>query len=177
MTIQEINIGTAPNDDTGDDPRTAGQKLNSNFTTSSHAASREVGIATGNIPDADDLSMVGAGVNWTDTNLNYSLFDGSAGSVICVDGVGRSATTADFYFKINRATAPSGIIALGTFSVSPIVFGATRGSGLTSANLAFNVGLSSSKEARVQVTGLSGVITDERLVMQIDTGSSSIEVI
>lgn len=31
MTIQEINIGTAPNDNTGDDPRTAGQKINSNF--------------------------------------------------------------------------------------------------------------------------------------------------
>lgn len=31
MTIQEINIGSAPNDGNGDDPRTTGQKINSNF--------------------------------------------------------------------------------------------------------------------------------------------------
>lgn len=55
MTIETINIGTTPNDNTGDDPRTAGQKLNSNFTTSTHAASRDVGTASGNVME------VGAG--------------------------------------------------------------------------------------------------------------------
>lgn len=31
MAIQEINIGTVPNDGTGDDLRTGGQKINTNF--------------------------------------------------------------------------------------------------------------------------------------------------
>jgi len=68
MTIQQINIGTNPNDSTGDDPRTVGQKLNSNFTTASHAASRDVGTATGEIPTADDLGIIG-NVNWNSGNL------------------------------------------------------------------------------------------------------------
>ena len=33
MTFQSINLGAAPNDGTGDDLRTAGGKINSNFET------------------------------------------------------------------------------------------------------------------------------------------------
>ena len=40
MTIQTINIGAAANDGNGDAPRQAGEKLNSNFTNPSHAASK-----------------------------------------------------------------------------------------------------------------------------------------
>ena len=54
MAIQTINIGTTANDGTGDDPRTAGSKINDNFTNSNHAASRDVGTASG------DLMEVGA---------------------------------------------------------------------------------------------------------------------
>ena len=55
MAIQTINIGTTANDGTGDDPRTAGSKINDNFTNSNHAASRDVGTAAG------DVMEVGAG--------------------------------------------------------------------------------------------------------------------
>jgi len=105
MTIQTINIGTSPNDDTGDDPRTAGQKLNSNFTTSSHAASRNVGTGSGNIPDADGLNMVGATENYTSNNLNLNVFGGASGRLITGDISFSSATTLVAYL---RTMAPVG---------------------------------------------------------------------
>lgn len=76
MTIQTINIGVSPNDNTGDDPRTAGQKLNSNFTTTTHAASRDVGTSTGNIPDADALGVVGQ-TNWHSGNVQINTILGN----------------------------------------------------------------------------------------------------
>lgn len=75
MTIQSINIGVSPNDNTGDDPRTVGGKINANFTNPDHAASREVGTSSGNIPDADALGIVG-NTNFTSGNLQLGLYDG-----------------------------------------------------------------------------------------------------
>ena len=49
MAIQTVKTGAAVNDGTGDDARTAFTKINQNFTTNSHAASRLVGTATGNV--------------------------------------------------------------------------------------------------------------------------------
>ena len=49
MAIQTVKIGAAVNDGTGDDARTSFTKINQNFTDSSHAASRLVGTATGNV--------------------------------------------------------------------------------------------------------------------------------
>ena len=49
MAIQTVKTGAAVNDGTGDDARTAFTKINQNFTTNSHAASRLVGTAAGNV--------------------------------------------------------------------------------------------------------------------------------
>ncbi|MFX5309065.1 borealin N-terminal domain-containing protein [Acinetobacter baumannii] len=49
MTIQTINLGTAPSGAGGDTFRSTGAKINENFTNPSHAASRYVGTATGNV--------------------------------------------------------------------------------------------------------------------------------
>lgn len=67
MTIQTINIGTAPNDNTGDDPRTVGQKLNSNFTANTHAASRDVGLLAGNVMEVGSFGL-GSGSGTADSN-------------------------------------------------------------------------------------------------------------
>ena len=40
MAIQQINIGAAPNDKTGDKARDWAQKTNANFTNPDHAASK-----------------------------------------------------------------------------------------------------------------------------------------
>ena len=49
MAIQTVKTGVAVNDGTGDDARTAFTKINQNFTNNSHAASRQVGAAAGNV--------------------------------------------------------------------------------------------------------------------------------
>lgn len=49
MAITEVNLGTLPDGVGGDTPRSAMTKINSNFTTTTHAASRLVGTATGNL--------------------------------------------------------------------------------------------------------------------------------
>lgn len=49
MAIQTVKTGAAVNDGTGDDARTAFTKINQNFSTLSHAASRLVGTGTGNV--------------------------------------------------------------------------------------------------------------------------------
>ena len=90
MTIELIRLGSAPGDNTGDGIRAGGTKANNNFANATHAASKLVGTAageiptngdlgtaslgntgtaTGEIPTADDLDMVGAISNWSSNNL------------------------------------------------------------------------------------------------------------
>ncbi|WOQ33646.1 hypothetical protein [Acinetobacter baumannii] len=49
MTIQTVNLGTAPTGAGGDTFRSTGAKMNENFTNNTHAASRLVGTAAGNV--------------------------------------------------------------------------------------------------------------------------------
>lgn len=49
MTIQTVNLGTAPSGAGGDTFRSTGAKINENFTNPSHAASRYVGVNAGNV--------------------------------------------------------------------------------------------------------------------------------
>ena len=57
MAIQTVKTGAAVNDGTGDDARTAFTKINQNFTTNSHAASRLVGTATGNVMEVGAFGL------------------------------------------------------------------------------------------------------------------------
>ncbi|OYM94210.1 hypothetical protein [Acinetobacter baumannii] len=49
MTIQTVNLGTAPTGAGGDTFRSTGAKMNENFTNNTHAASRLVGTQAGNL--------------------------------------------------------------------------------------------------------------------------------
>ncbi|WP_407514509.1 hypothetical protein [Acinetobacter baumannii] len=49
MTIQTVNLGSAPTGAGGDTFRSTGAKVNENFTNWTHAASRYVGTAAGNV--------------------------------------------------------------------------------------------------------------------------------
>ena len=60
MAIQTVKTGAAVNDGTGDDARTAFTKINQNFTTNSHAASRLVGTAAGNVMEVKAFGLGGA---------------------------------------------------------------------------------------------------------------------
>lgn len=57
MAIQTVKTGAAVNDGTGDDARTAFTKINQNFTDSTHAASRLVGTATGNVMEVGAFGL------------------------------------------------------------------------------------------------------------------------
>ncbi|MEW0951686.1 hypothetical protein [Acinetobacter baumannii] len=89
MTIQTVNLGTAPTGAGGDTFRSTGAKMNENFTNNTHAASRYVGTAAGNVME------VGAfGLGYTrDSNLNESVtgfFHDTAGTAANV-GMGYRA--------------------------------------------------------------------------------------
>lgn len=57
MTIQTINLGTAPSGAGGDTFRSTGTKVNENFTNNTHAASRYVGTAAGNLMEVGAFGL------------------------------------------------------------------------------------------------------------------------
>ncbi|MDE9415719.1 pyocin knob domain-containing protein [Acinetobacter nosocomialis] len=57
MTIQTVNLGTAPTGAGGDTFRSTGAKMNENFTNNSHAASRYVGTAAGNVMEVGTFGV------------------------------------------------------------------------------------------------------------------------
>lgn len=61
MTIQTVNLGTAPTGAGGDTFRSTGAKMNENFTNSTHAASRYVGTAAGNVMEVGCFGFGGEG--------------------------------------------------------------------------------------------------------------------
>ncbi|MCT9380272.1 hypothetical protein KTI39_05790 [Acinetobacter baumannii] len=65
MTIQTVNLGMAPTGVGGDTFRSTGAKMNENFTNNTHAASRYVGTADGNLLEVGAFG-VGRGSLLTD---------------------------------------------------------------------------------------------------------------
>ncbi|WP_245100823.1 pyocin knob domain-containing protein [Acinetobacter nosocomialis] len=57
MTIQTVNLGSAPTGAGGDTFRSTGAKMNENFTNNAHAASRYVGTATGNVMEVGTFGV------------------------------------------------------------------------------------------------------------------------
>ena len=59
MTIQTISLGAAPSGAGGDTFRSTGTKVNENFTNNTHAASRYVGVAAGNVMEVGAYGLGG----------------------------------------------------------------------------------------------------------------------
>lgn len=68
MTIQTVNLGTAPTGAGGDTFRSTGAKINENFTNNNHAASRYVGTAAGNVMEVGAFGFGGMGVTYSTVN-------------------------------------------------------------------------------------------------------------
>ncbi|MDA4972977.1 hypothetical protein PGK32_18765, partial [Acinetobacter baumannii] len=68
MTYQTVNLGSAPTGAGGDTFRSTGAKINENFTNWTHAASRYVGTAAGNVME---VGAFGLG-NTRNSNLDES---------------------------------------------------------------------------------------------------------
>lgn len=64
MTIQTVNLGTAPSGAGGDTFRSTGVKINENFTNPVHAASRYVGNVLGNVMEVGAFGLGGKGLQF-----------------------------------------------------------------------------------------------------------------
>ena len=73
MAIQTVKVGAAVNDGTGDDARTCFTKINQNFTNNTHAASRLVGTAAGNVMEVGAFGVGSTSSNTTATNIDELL--------------------------------------------------------------------------------------------------------
>ncbi len=65
MTIQTVNLGTAPTGAGGDTFRSTGAKMNENFTNNTHAASRYVGTAAGNVMEVGAYGLGSNSITYT----------------------------------------------------------------------------------------------------------------
>ncbi|HAV4746848.1 TPA: hypothetical protein JIU37_16225 [Acinetobacter baumannii] len=74
MTIQTVNLGTAPTGAGGDTFRSTGAKINENFTNPSHAASRYVGTAAGNVMEVGAYGLGGNSIIYTGGVNGFASF-------------------------------------------------------------------------------------------------------
>ena len=183
MTIEQIGIGAAPGDNTGDGLRTAMGKVNNNFSNTSHAASKLTGTAPEDVPlnsnlgdsstrnvglnTGDVLSPEGAGLNngetnWTSGNVNE--FGGSVGIV----GSGTASNTAVARIEIQTLSnaEPVSITLSGTFNLHDSSHDIVK-TGAT-------VVLSSSSTQKLLVLEVTGVtLTDGATYILYSTGAGS----
>ncbi|UDE99361.1 hypothetical protein [Acinetobacter pittii] len=75
MTIQTVNLGTAPTGAGGDTFRSTGAKVNENFTNWSHAASRYVGTQAGNLMEVGAFGWGGSGTVYSQISNLSNLKD------------------------------------------------------------------------------------------------------
>lgn len=119
MAIQTVKTGAAVNDGTGDDARTAFTKINQNFTTNSHAASRLVGTQAGNVME---VGAFGVGADFplrtgsSTSNENLAVFDFKNGEIFYYSDIDASGVSyGPSSWKGQIAVSPNGVIyARGT---------------------------------------------------------------
>ena len=174
MTIDVIGIGAAPGDNTGDGLRTAMAKVNNNFGSSANAASKLVGTATGEVPTADDLDMVGASENYTSNNTNPNLFGGAANQIV-QKVLFRNGTEARAILTHSIPGVGYSIIkGSGSYKITDTVFNnITTGIPASSISL---VGIGQ-KVAQINIGGLSGLVQDKIYYLISESGNSTIEVV
>lgn len=133
MAIQTVGIGAAPNDNTGDTPRTGIAKLNANFTDTTNAASRLVqtsatdatagrvmtvgafGLGSYNLPDQVELdanTITTLGWNYVSSPINGPLTSTTKFFTIpSTVGVGRGSqwaypvNTDDIWYRTQKSSA------------------------------------------------------------------------
>ena len=144
MAIQTVKTGAAVNDGTGDDARTAFAKINQNFSTNSHAASRLVGTVAGNVMEVgvfgfgstnmtassnttatniDELLQkpngfytIASGANWGTTNAPHSVF----GTAIVASRATASVTSL-LILPYGVGTNPNAFSLVSKFSTAPTI--------------------------------------------------------
>ena len=113
MAIQTINLGTAPSGAGGDTFRSTGTKVNENFTNKTHAASRLVGTAAGNVMEVG-LDGFGSGV----TSPSYSA-GGIATATERRNGIYSNGNTSLIVAKGGASNAGMVLLAMSNNTGSP----------------------------------------------------------
>lgn len=70
MAIQRINLGTAPSGTGGDTNRSAFTKIDGNFADTTHAASRLVGTAAGNVMEVGAFGLGASPIDYSGLDYN-----------------------------------------------------------------------------------------------------------
>lgn len=113
MTIKTLDIGTNPNDGTGDSLRAASQKINDNFTDSANAASRLVGTAAveiqTNSQNRSEFAAKSGGVFNTDINVNGMKVGRGGGNVLSNTVSGYNALNANTDGSSNTANGANAL--------------------------------------------------------------------
>jgi hypothetical protein len=131
-------------------------------------AGYELGILTGQIPTADNLSMVGATENFTSNNLNSNVFFASGTNDIIVQGYAQNSTTAIFLFPTTQSGLS--ITQAGAFSVK------TSGLVVYGSAVTLSVSTLGSSKTMVVFATISGATSGQNLILTADSASSSITV-
>lgn len=145
--------------------RDTGEVLNTRGT----AATVDTGLLTGNVPTADELSMVGQTVNYTAANLNPNVYGGVDINRTIGIGFARSGTVAYILLPSHSIESPSSITVADTFSVYD-KDSTLKGSGITPTLITSAAG------ATLLSFATSGLTTGEVISIRTDSADSLITV-
>lgn len=162
QTWRHVRLGSGGSTDTG----TASDEVPLNSDLTDVLRDSDIGQTVAG------LTSPGA-TNWDSGNTNIISVSASGQSM----AAGGAETTSDAVFKIPVLldSVPSSITTTGTFSIKSINGNAVRATGISTILLAGNPG-SSTRVASVFVSGLSGLVAGEQLVLVSESSLSKIEI-
>lgn len=124
MTIELVGIGAAPGDNTGDGLRTGMGKVNNNFSNATHAASKLVGTAAGEIPLSEDVFLNDGNTNTTSANYQSGVTGGIGTIILALNNTGGGIADQQsiagsllrrVFFNNSNIMAVSSVVLTGTW--------------------------------------------------------------
>jgi hypothetical protein len=137
------------------------------------ASSRDTGTATGQLPTADQLSMVGATENFTTANLNPNVFGADTINDRTAMGGAITSSIATFFLPTDLLDTANSITVVGTFDVTTL-FGTVISGG--AGVIPSMSSTSTNKLTNVNVAGLSGLADNTPLLLKATSTASKITV-
>ena len=176
MAIQTVNIGTTPNDGTGDSLRTGADKYNDNFTDATNAASKLVQTSStdttaGRAVMTDALGDNGGPI-FTEANLNTNVFEGNEASDVIGLGYAQTSSVLRVSLPISGVTSPTSITVVDGFDIQTVTL-STIETNITSITLSSG---SSNKVAWLSITGLTGLTVGGPYYLRANVATSKITV-
>lgn len=151
--------------------------LNLNFTDTTNAAAVLVQTSATDATAGRALITDKAGAAtsplFNSNNLNIYEFEGNTSDLLTQGGFARTATTANIYLPASSFSDPVSITVTGSFTVDTYDF-TSRGT-ITSTEMTLQ-GISTGRLTRIDITGLSGAVAGEDLILRSAAAGSKITV-